>query len=60
MNWKPLPETRYKYLPVRSTAASMRQTVSGNGFQPMSLSVNRAAMHDWEMGFTDSLFQTLC
>jgi hypothetical protein len=45
MNWKLLPEARCKYIHVRSTAASMRQSASGNSFQPMSLTVHGSAMN---------------
>jgi hypothetical protein len=44
MNWKLLPETRCKYVHVRSDAASMRHTVSGNEFHSMPLTVNGTAV----------------
>ena len=44
MNWKPLPETRCKYVHVRSDAASVLHTVSGNGSQSMHLTVNGTAV----------------
>ena len=44
MNWNPSPETRCKYIHVRSDAASMRHTVSGNGYHSMPLTVNGAAV----------------
>ena len=44
MNWDPLPETRCKYIHVRSDAASMRHTVSGNGSHFMPLTVNGTAV----------------
>ena len=44
MKWNPLPETRCKYIHVRSDAASMRHTVSGSGFHSMPLTVNGTAV----------------
>ncbi len=44
MNWRPSPETRCKYVHVRSDAASLRHTVSGNGLQFIPLTVNVTAM----------------
>ena len=44
INWNPLPETRCKYVHVRSNAASMRHTVSGDEFHSMPLTVNGAAV----------------
>ena len=40
MNWNPSPETRCKYIHVRSDAASMRHTVSGNRSHFMPLTIN--------------------
>ena len=45
MNWDPLPETRCKYIHVRSDAASMRHTVSGNESHFMPLTVNGTAVN---------------
>ena len=44
MNWDPLPETRCKYVHVRSETASMRHTASGNGSHSMHLTVNGTAV----------------
>ena len=44
MNWNPSPETRCKYVHVSSDAASMRHTVSGNGYHSMPLTVNGTAV----------------
>jgi hypothetical protein len=44
MEWTPSPETRCKYVHVRSDAASMRHTVSGDGVHSMPLTVNGTAM----------------
>jgi hypothetical protein len=44
MNWNPSPETHYKYVHVRSDAASMRHTVTGDGSHSMSLRVNGTAV----------------
>ena len=44
MNRKLSPETRCKYVHVRSDAASMRHTVSDNGSHSMSLTVNGTAV----------------
>ena len=41
---EPLPETRCKYVHVRSDVASMRHTVSSNGSHSMPLTVNGTAV----------------
>ena len=54
MNWKLLPETRCKYIHVRSDAASMRHTVSGNSFQSMPSEVNGTAVIERIRSFVQS------
>ena len=44
MNWNLSSETRCKYVHVRSDAASMRHTVSGNRSHFMPLTVNETAV----------------
>jgi hypothetical protein len=45
MGWQLLPETCCKYFPVRSNAASMRHTVSGNSCQPMPGYIRDSLVH---------------